>query len=55
MQLNTVQYHEMAMDALPMAKTYGLEKELEMADYEVGAALIALERVLNKIAEKEEN
>ena len=53
MLLNTAQFHELVLDALPVAKKYGLEQELEMADYEVGAALIALERVLNKIAECE--
>jgi hypothetical protein len=54
MLLNTAQFHELVVDAFPLAKKYDLERELEMADYEVGAALIALERVLNKIAECEE-
>lgn len=52
--LNTAQYNEMVMDALPVAKKYGLEQELEMAGFEVSAALIALEKVLNKIEESEQ-
>jgi len=54
MLLNTAQFHELVLDALPVAKKYDLEKELEMADFEVCAAIVALERVLNKIAECEE-
>jgi len=51
MLLDLFVYEEMVNDALPVSKQFGLEQDLEMAGFEVKAAIFALEKVLNQIEE----
>ena len=51
MLLDLCVYEEMVNDALPVSKQFGLEQDLEMAGFEVKAAIFALEKVLNQIEE----
>ena len=53
MLLDICQFDELVNDALPAAKKFALEQEMEMAGYEVRKALFDLEKLLNKIEQCE--
>jgi hypothetical protein len=53
MLLDICQFDELVNDALPVAKKFALEQDMEMVGYEVRKALYDLERLLNKIEQCE--